>query len=233
MTSSRPGDGGAPGATVERARLRDGSEVMIRPIAPDDKALLVDAFERLSEESRYRRFLSPVRELTSEDLSYLTEVDHRRHEALIAIEPGSGSGIGVARFVKLPDAPDAAEVAVTVVDDWQGRGLGTLLMERLSDRARELGVRRYRALVAPSNRRMVDVLDRIGPLRRETGQDGAIEYEVELPPEGIGDRLRRTLRAAGSGRVLFEWTLAHLPGTEPPKRHWLLKALPRQGGRRR
>jgi RimJ/RimL family protein N-acetyltransferase len=233
MTSSRPGDGGAPGATVERARLRDGSEVMIRPIAPDDKALLVDAFERLSEESRYRRFLSPVRELTSEDLSYLTEVDHRRHEALIAIEPSSGSGIGVARFVKLPDAPDAAEVAVTVVDDWQGRGLGTLLMERLSDRARELGVRRYRALVAPSNRRMVDVLDRIGPLRRETGQDGAIEYEVELPPEGIGDRLRRTLRAAGSGRVLFEWTLAHLPGTEPPKRHWLLKALPRQGGRRR
>lgn len=225
-------NGDARAATVERARLRDGSEVLIRPIAADDKALLVDAFERLSEESRYRRFLSPVRELTSEDLSYLTEVDHRRHEALIAIEPDSGGGIGVARFVKVPASPDAAEVAVTVVDDWQGRGLGTLLMERLTDRARELGVRRYRALVAPSNRRMVDVLDRIGPVRRETAEGGAIEYEVELPPEGIGDRLRRALRAAGSGRVLFEWTLAHLPDREPPRRHWLLKALPRQGGDR-
>jgi GNAT superfamily N-acetyltransferase len=216
----------APSPTAERASLRDGSEVAIRPIEPDDKALLVDAFERLSDESRYRRFLSPVNELTSEDLSYLTEVDHRRHEALIALDPASGRALGVARFVRVPRERDAAEVSVVVVDDWQRRGLGTLLMERLSDRARGLGIEHYLALVAPSNRQVIEVLDRIGPVRRKTAEGGAIEYEIELPAEGLGDRLRRALRAAGSGRLLFEWTLARLPGAAPPRRRSLLKALP-------
>ena len=72
-------------------------------------------------------------------VTYLTEIDHHDHEAIIALEEESGEGIGVARYVRNPTHPETAEVAVTVIDEWQGRGLGTLLLEVLGQRARAEG----------------------------------------------------------------------------------------------
>ena len=96
--------------------LRDGARVILRPIAPQDKPLLAASFERLSQESRYRRFFTTKKELSAAELDYLVDVDHSDHEAIIAIDPASGEGLRVARYVR---ATDDAEVAVTVADDWQ------------------------------------------------------------------------------------------------------------------
>jgi GNAT superfamily N-acetyltransferase len=78
--------------------------------------------------------------LTEGMVRYLTEIDHHDHEAIIALDEQTGEGIGVARYVRDQERPEVAEVAVTVIDDWQGRGLGTLLLEVISARAREEGI---------------------------------------------------------------------------------------------
>jgi len=112
--------------------LRDGARLTLRPIAPEDKPLLAASFERLSEESRYRRFFSTINELSSAQLDYLVDVDHSDHEAIIAVDPASGEMLGVARYIRSGEDPQSAEVAVTVADDWQGRGLGRALLDRLT-----------------------------------------------------------------------------------------------------
>ena len=95
----------------ERAVLRDGSVVHIRPIGPDDKALLEQGFEQLSAESRYRRFHHPVKRLGKRELDYFTTVDHTDHEALVALGPHGTELVGVARYVRLADR-QFAEVAI-------------------------------------------------------------------------------------------------------------------------
>ena len=95
----------------------------MRPIEPDDRDAVQGAFARLSEQSRYQRFMSAINELSESQLRYLTEVDHHDHEALIAFDREGGLGVGVGRYVRLDDGT-SAEAAVTVVDEWQGRGLG-------------------------------------------------------------------------------------------------------------
>jgi GNAT superfamily N-acetyltransferase len=125
--------------------------VTLRPIAPEDKPLLAAIFERLSEESRYRRFFTTKNELSPADLDYLVDVDHSDHGAIIAIDPLSGKALGVARYIRSKGHAEVAEVAVTVADDWQGRGLGRALLDRLTYRARREGVRRFSALVQGDN----------------------------------------------------------------------------------
>jgi RimJ/RimL family protein N-acetyltransferase len=177
-------------------RLRDGTPIVVRPIRPDDREELADGMRRLSPESRYRRFLAATRELSESQLRYLTEVDHHDHEALVALEPGSGHGIGVARFVRSPRDPELAEVAVAVADSWQGRGAGTVLLQRLTERARAEGIRRFSAEILAENRPMLDLIDDLGEVTVTERDHGAVEVEVALPPEGIGAALRETLRAA-------------------------------------
>jgi RimJ/RimL family protein N-acetyltransferase len=184
---------------MDEVRLRDGSMVLVRPIAADDKDLLSAAFEALSPESRYLRFLGTKKRLTQGELRFLTEVDHSDHEALVAIEPGSGEGVGVARYVRDPDAPAAAEAAVTVVDAWQGRGLGTELLRRLVQRAREEGVERFTAELFTDNRDMLDLFAAAGEVT-VTGRFGPTEaISVVLPADH--DALMPGLRAAARGDV--------------------------------
>jgi RimJ/RimL family protein N-acetyltransferase len=134
-------------------RLPDGARVLIRPIRPDDKGLLADGLRRLSPESAQRRFLTPKRSFSRAELRYLTEVDGRDHVALVVEYPADPVRrlIAVARFVRLQDDPEAADVAFTVADDWQGRGLGSLLGEKLAAEARLLGIRRFTAAMASDN----------------------------------------------------------------------------------
>lgn len=199
------------------AELRDGSVVAIRPIQPDDKERLSAAFERLSEESRRRRFMVPAERLTPEDLVYLTEVDHRRHEALVATDPDGGEILGVARWVRQPGRREVAELAVAVVDDWQGRGMGTELVAAANRRAREEGVERYHAIVSTDNVQVIEALERNGAVRRAEQDDpDAIDFEVDVPGEGVGAGLAAGLRAAASGQLRMvgaaaEWVRALVP----------------------
>ena len=177
--------------------LNDQSWVKIRPIRPNDKEGLLAGFERLSEDSRYKRFLTPMDTLTSSQLRYLTEVDHRDHEALIACDL-DGNIVGVGRYVREPGS-DRSEAAVTVADDWQGRGLGTALTRILAARATEEGIRTFTALLLARNEDMRGLLDAVGHVE-VTSQDGeAVEVEVPLAPEIAQDpALRSVLRAVAA-----------------------------------
>jgi RimJ/RimL family protein N-acetyltransferase len=153
--------------------LHDGSSVMINPVRSADAPLLADGFERLSARSRMTRFLSPKKQLSARELRYFTDVDHHDHEALGAVSVADGRGVGVARYVRDADDPQAAEIAVTIVDEWQGRGMGTLLLTRLTRRARQEGITRFTALVADGNEPVMRLLRRVSseivPVGREPG----------------------------------------------------------------
>jgi RimJ/RimL family protein N-acetyltransferase len=187
-----------------RRTIRSGEQVLIRPIAPEDKRGLAHGFERLGPESRYRRFFSPTPTLGTAQLRYLTEVDHHSHEALLAIDPQTGDGLGVARFVRSPEEPTAAEVAVAVADDWQGRGLGTALLDELAARAREEGVERFTASVLAENRAMMDLLLTFGEVRVTGHTEGVVELVMDLSDAGIPESLRETVRAAARGDIELE-----------------------------
>lgn len=172
----------------------------MRAIQPGDREAIRTAFARLSERSRYQRFMTTVNELTESQLNYLTEVDHRDHEALVAFDARAGEAAGVARFVRA-EHRGSAEAAVTVIDDWQGKGLGTALCNLLAVRAREEGIERFTAILLASNRQMQEVLSSLGPAQVVSRAAGTIEVEVEIPEVGIGEHMAGVLRVAAGGTV--------------------------------
>jgi GNAT superfamily N-acetyltransferase len=174
--------------------------VIVRPIQSDDGEAIVKAFERLSEQSRYQRFMTSVNELSPSQLRYLTDVDHHDHEALVAFDPTDGDGVGEARFVRLDDGT-TAEAAVTVIDEWQGRGLGVALCNLLAERAREEGIDRFTALLLANNDQMHDVLASLGPAKVLSREAGTVEVEVDIPERGIGDHMAGVLRVVAGGTV--------------------------------
>ena len=176
-------------------RIRDGAQVDVRPIEPGDKDALRDGFARLSPESRYDRFMSPLDHLSNSMLRYFTEVDHHDHEALLAFDPEDGRAIGVARYIR-EDHPEVAEAAIIVADDWHGRGLGTTLLHELAERAREEGIKRFTALVLAGNEDMIDLLFRLGQAKIVDRSSGTVQIEAELPPAGVSDQLRSLLKMA-------------------------------------
>jgi RimJ/RimL family protein N-acetyltransferase len=175
----QPDDEPRPAAEGTNVRLRDGSRILIRPVRSTDASLIAEGFARLSERSRRMRFLGKKDELTPAELHYYANVDHHDHEALGALDPADGRLAGVARYVRDADDPQAAEIALTIADDWQGRGLGTELLARLSDRAREEGIRRFTAVMASENVPMGMLLRSVGAV--QTGRNfGTLEYEIAL-----------------------------------------------------
>lgn len=182
---------------MSEVRLRDGATVVLRPIRASDRDRLVEGFAHLSPESRYHRFLAPIEELSEPMVRYLTEVDHHDHEAIVAVDPLTGAGVGVARFVRLPDRPETAEAAVTVADEWQGRGVGTLLLAALSERARDEGIRTFTAMMLAANHDMLEVLEPVARVRVIDRRTGTVEIEVDVPPAGAIPRLRELLRLSG------------------------------------
>jgi GNAT superfamily N-acetyltransferase len=179
---------------------RDGTELAVRPIAPDDKPALQAAFGRMSPESRYRRFFAPLKELSERDLRYLTEIDHHGHEALAAIDPATGI-VGVARYVRTEDT--RAEASIAVTDEWQHRGVGTGLLDRLAARAREEGITHFVALVLAENRGALELFEGLGGATTEGVDGGNRELLIELPEPGRleGSLLAHALREAARGVV--------------------------------
>jgi RimJ/RimL family protein N-acetyltransferase len=204
-------------------RLRDGSSVEIRPIEPGDRELLRAGFERLSDRSRYLRFQAPVTELSDEQLSYLTDVDHHDHEALVALDADTGEGVGVARFVRVGDA--VAECAVVVADDWQNRGVATELLDRLAERALEEGVERFTALVLAENPDAIRLLKRLGDtVQQSVGAQVELDIALSPPPEP-NPQLQEVLAAAAQGlvtpavtmwRLVADFTYRRAPATATP-----------------
>ena len=174
--------------------------MFVRPIRPADREMLRTAFARLGEQSRYQRFLTAINELSESELRYLTEVDHHDHEALVAIDTATRDGVAVARFVRNADGV-SAEAAITVIDEWQGRGGGTAMCNLLAARAREEGIERFTALLLAANEQMRDVLASLGPTRVVSRDAGTIVVEVDIPEQGIGEHMAGVLRVAAGGPV--------------------------------
>jgi GNAT superfamily N-acetyltransferase len=155
------------------------SEIEIRPLAPTDRGGLSTAFARLTDHTRWRRFRGVARRLGDRDLDRLTRIDHHDHEALAAIAADSGQIVGVARYIALPRDPGAAEIAIAVDDEWQGRGIGRRLMSRLADRARAEGVTRLLAYVSADNRPVLDWIARVGGIAEAHDGDATV-YSIAL-----------------------------------------------------
>ena len=206
----------------EIATLRDGSRVSLRLVRPSDKELLRRGFERLSPESRYRRFLSAKTELRDAELAYLTEVDGHDHFAVgasVTADDGTEEGVGIARFIRSAEDPRAAEAAVAVVDDWQNRGLGTLLLARLAAAARERDIEHFHGSALAANDAIRGLLDELGPGVRVRAESGELAVEVDLPEvppdwsatEPPKTQLARILSMVAKGVLLVRRFLAREP----------------------
>jgi RimJ/RimL family protein N-acetyltransferase len=153
--------------------------IRIRPLEPSDRAGVAALFRRLTPESRRRRFLVPKPELSARELTYLTAVDHRQHEALAAIDRRDGAIIGVARYAGVAGRPGVAEAAVAVADDWQRLGIGTALVRCLLGRARANEFDVLTASTLWENRAARRLLRRSG-FRARGSEGGVIDLELVL-----------------------------------------------------
>jgi len=165
---------------VGTVSLRDGTPVLIRPVDPADRSLLVEGFEHLSERSRYQRFFRVIERLSDEELDFFVNVDHDQHEAIGALTPDGTHGLGIARYIRLSPASDAAEIAIVVADEAQGLGLGKLLVRELAATARDHGIERFVAQTGVANRPFRRIMERLGPTRTLDIEGGTIELETQL-----------------------------------------------------
>lgn len=199
--------------------LTDGTVVTIRPLGPEDRDELKRAFEATSPQTRYLRFLRSMNGLSDEALDYLTNVDQRTHVAIVATitspDLKAERGVGVARFVFIEGAHGVVEAAITVIDDMQRKGLGSILVRELERAARARNVRRIRADVLADNVTMRSLLESVGaePVDRTNHEsprsprgvragtpsdidDGTVSYDIALENDRSGSSLGSILRGA-------------------------------------
>jgi GNAT superfamily N-acetyltransferase len=169
--------GPLPGEHVD---LRDGSTVLIRLVEPSDASLVKEGFEHLSAVTRYRRFLSDHPVLSESEVADATAVDHHGNEALGAVDPDSGAGVGLARYSR--DTRDAtrAVAAVTVLDQWQGRGVGTQLLQRLAQRARDAGIAHFEGHMMVGDIAAQRMFESVGELETTQRAAGTVDLTVRL-----------------------------------------------------
>ena len=198
------------------AVLDDGTHVAFRPIRPDDKDILRRGFEMMSPASRYRRFFRAIDHLSEAQLRYLTEVDFENHFAWVASAPDDDGapGIGVVRWIRVKDTPDVAEGAVTVVDDYQNRGVGKALLWLGARSAIEHGIRAIRVNALADNPPVIQLLKDFGAVPGRW-QSGVLEVEIPLP-ETVEELDRSPIasifRATARGEIE-----GHLDPSEPTR----------------
>lgn len=215
-------ENGSSVLTERHAVFGDGIDVVFRPIRPDDKELLRCGFERLSPQSRYRRFFRAIDHLSDKQLAYLTEVDFKDHYAWVALDPSDNEcpGIGVARWIRATDDPTAAEAAVTVVDAYQSMGIGKALMFLVGRSAIENGIRAIRVNALGENKAVSEMLKDLGVVAGKW-EGGVLEAEIPLPEtveELDASPGAAVFRAAARGELE-----THLDATSPGLRAHVTK----------
>jgi ribosomal protein S18 acetylase RimI-like enzyme len=163
--------------------LKDGSPIIIRMIRPEDKQELKAGFEKLSPHSNYCRFLTPMGTLSKSNLKYLTEVDNKNHLAL-CVHDLNLNGIGIARYIRIKDEPEAAEIAITILDKYQNHGLGTKLLHLLIESAIDNGIRKFIGFVLEENGAMLKVLEKFGA-KIQRDQENILRVEMELTSDQL------------------------------------------------
>jgi acetyltransferase len=173
-------DPAIPPAHGEPVWLPDGQEIRIRQIEPGDAQQFKLGFDQLGALSRYRSFLDRIDHLRPADLDYLTDVDHASHEQLVAQDAVTGEGVGSAGYVCAPGDSSRARLLIVVADQWQHRGVGTALAERLTARAREAGVERFHARTIVGHIAARRMLARMGEIVGERRTDGIADFVIRI-----------------------------------------------------
>lgn len=179
-----------PAELIDVVQSKSGERITLRPVLPQDEDLVADFFRNLSDAARRNRFFRSLRELPAALLHGFTSIDYHAHLALIAtVHVGHGEAIvGEARYVVV--APGEAEFAVTVADEWQGQGIGRLLLSRLAARAEEEGITRLFGDVLAGNDAMRRLARSVGMTVAPTGQGiGLLRAEKALPTPAIAEAL--------------------------------------------
>jgi acetyltransferase len=158
-----------------------GTRLYVRQVRSDDKDIIAKAWLELSQESQRRRFLAPKPRLTAGDLRYLTEIDGHDHLALIALHADEPHRlVAVARYVRLTDDPETAEVAVTVADSMQGKGIGKRLGVLLADEARGRGIKRFSAAILSDNAPALRLMSAMGRRLDSRTHNGVRDLVTDL-----------------------------------------------------
>lgn len=186
-------------------KLKDRSKVLLRPVVAEDKVLIKKVIDGMSRQSRFMRFMAPIRELSEDQLRVLTEIDYRDHMAWIALDLSTEDQVplGIARYQRADDDARAAEAAVAVVDSHHGRGLGTMMLGVLTRSAATNGLERFRAYVLSQNGPMLRILEdcQAGLV---PAAKGALRFELDLPSDpsklpdtAVGKAFKRMARQMG------------------------------------
>jgi len=177
-------------------------DLIIRPVTAADKSRIVEGLRAISPETSYRRFFTPTFYPSDEQLRYLTDIDGERHMALGAVDASKegAPGVGVARYIRLSEEPTVAEAAILVIDAYQRRGVGSVLLVALSRYAWHHGIRTFRGYVLPDNRAFLRYLQALGA-RKEQVEDGILQLDLpvlgraeDLPETPAAQRARRAWR---------------------------------------
>jgi GNAT superfamily N-acetyltransferase len=179
----------------------DGLRVCIRPVTPSDRERLLEGIRSMSVETSYRRFFTPTFYPSDETLRYLTHVDGEQHMALGAVDCTRDGfpGVGAARYVRLAEEPAVAEAAVVVLDAYQQRGIGSLLIAALSRYAAAHNVERFRGFVLAENRPFLAFLRDLGAVN-ERAHGGVIEVDVP-----VYERAEDLPAGPGTARAQWAW----------------------------
>jgi GNAT superfamily N-acetyltransferase len=174
---------------ISTITLRDGAQVRVRPIRPDDEPRLVDLYERLSQDTRYQRFFSVMQRLPPDWAHFLANVDYKRRFALVVEQPTDEALIAVGRY-EPSDEAGVAELAVVVQDGWQGKGVGSVLMDGLLREAASHGITRFRAYVLGQNRRMLRLLRQYTDVVEQHTERGVVDLLVLAKPRNAAPSVR-------------------------------------------
>jgi GNAT superfamily N-acetyltransferase len=181
--------------------LRDGSTAQVRPITPDDAQGLIDFYARVSDESKYYRFFAPYPVLSASDVKRFTEVDH--HDRVGFVVTRAGNLVATGRYDAIDER--SAEVAFLVQDDYQGKGLGQLLLEHLAQAGRECGFHGFVAEVLPDNVRMIQVFREMGYAVEGGFEDGVMRLVFTIDPTdtalGVMQSREHRFEAASVDRI--------------------------------
>jgi len=184
---------GYPTAWEADVALRDGSVAHVRPIKPSDIPLIEDFHSKQSDESIYFRFFAPLKRLSPRDLHRFTHIDYHDRVALVAVVRGGIVGIG--RYDRV--SPTSAEVAFNISDHFQGRGIGSVMLEHLAAIAQEEGITKFVAEVLPQNRKMLSVFSEAGYVVSRRFEDGvvSVSFDIADTEKSVAVRTAREHRA--------------------------------------
>jgi GNAT superfamily N-acetyltransferase len=170
--------------------LKNGTRVTVRAIRADDKEGILASFKELDDDTLYRRFFAPKKDLSDGELRQLTEVDFDRTVALVTTlsDDGHEKIIGGGRYIAFKDeeGADSAEFAMIVEEDYQGLGLGKLILKHLMSIARAKGINRFEAEVLPANDRMLNLLRKTGLPMSMVTRDESVYVSIDLRPPDQG-----------------------------------------------